>query len=313
MFNSSLTNLAIVFGFFQESFYDCRVWLYPGLQNSGRTEVFQEIKPKSDKSSFGGDMPAPTWSWAWYNSGMYLIVFMVSCGFLISPLQVQIIHVQRFILSGQMVKHNAYDKDDYAQEFGITISDRLASVQARILPAPRVGWPIFCLFWPFCFTLSHALSNTSVISQWNILSLTLGIEYHKVGPKKMPICKHMASLTSLFLYFRLTQLKYNETGQEKDCLPRVGQWNMMNKVTAWMFFCSYNYWPDAREVEEGRQYAVNNFIVTGLTLASCAYCSSAILPNDCFYSNHTSPCALHDTSSMIISSYFTISIWSIGL
>ncbi|XP_039779696.1 protein argonaute 1C-like isoform X1 [Panicum virgatum] len=61
----------------------------------------------------------------------------------------------------RMVKHNAYDRDDYAQEFGIKISDRLASVEARILPAPR--------------------------------------------------------------------LKYNETGQEKDCLPRVGQWNMMNK------------------------------------------------------------------------------------
>ncbi|PUZ78411.1 hypothetical protein GQ55_1G450400 [Panicum hallii var. hallii] len=61
----------------------------------------------------------------------------------------------------QMVKHNAYEKDDYAQEFGITISDRLASVEARILPAPR--------------------------------------------------------------------LKYNETGREKDCLPRVGQWNMKNK------------------------------------------------------------------------------------
>ncbi|XP_066323051.1 protein argonaute 1C-like isoform X2 [Miscanthus floridulus] len=61
----------------------------------------------------------------------------------------------------RMVKQNAYDKDDYAQEFGIKISDRLASVEARILPAP-----------------------------W---------------------------------------LKYNETGREKDCLPRVGQWNMMNK------------------------------------------------------------------------------------
>jgi hypothetical protein len=70
---------------------------------------------------------------------MYLIVFMVSYGFIISPLQVQIIHVQCFILGGQMVKHNAYEKDDYAQEFGITISDRLASVEARILPAPRVG------------------------------------------------------------------------------------------------------------------------------------------------------------------------------
>ncbi|XP_066333042.1 protein argonaute 1C-like [Miscanthus floridulus] len=61
----------------------------------------------------------------------------------------------------RMVKQNAYDKDDYAQEFGIKISDRLASVEARILPAPR--------------------------------------------------------------------LKYNETGREKDCLPRIGQWNMMNK------------------------------------------------------------------------------------
>ncbi|CAL5020404.1 unnamed protein product [Urochloa decumbens] len=61
----------------------------------------------------------------------------------------------------RMVKHNDYENDDYAQEFGIKISDSMASVEARILPAPR--------------------------------------------------------------------LKYNETGQEKDCLPRVGQWNMMNK------------------------------------------------------------------------------------
>ncbi|XP_044950793.1 protein argonaute 1C-like [Hordeum vulgare subsp. vulgare] len=73
----------------------------------------------------------------------------------------------------QMVKHNAYQEDPYAKEFGIKISDRLASVDARILPAPR--------------------------------------------------------------------LKYNETGREKDCLPRVGQWNMMNKkmvnggkVRSWM-------------------------------------------------------------------------------
>ncbi|EEC74305.1 hypothetical protein OsI_09567 [Oryza sativa Indica Group] len=73
----------------------------------------------------------------------------------------------------KMVKHNAYQDDPYAKEFGIKISDRLASVEARILPAPR--------------------------------------------------------------------LKYNETGREKDCLPRVGQWNMMNKkmvnggkVRSWM-------------------------------------------------------------------------------
>nr|AIN75617.1 argonaute 1 [Dimocarpus longan] len=61
----------------------------------------------------------------------------------------------------QTVHHNAYHNDPYAKEFGIKISERLASVEARILPAP-----------------------------W---------------------------------------LKYHDTGKEKDCLPQVGQWNMMNK------------------------------------------------------------------------------------
>ncbi|KAK1297378.1 Protein argonaute 10 [Acorus calamus] len=72
----------------------------------------------------------------------------------------------------ETVQHNAYDQDPYAKEFGIKISEKLASVEARILPAP-----------------------------W---------------------------------------LKYHETGKEKDCLPQVGQWNMMNKkmingstVTRW--------------------------------------------------------------------------------
>uniref|UniRef100_A0A5B7AXE8 Uncharacterized protein n=1 Tax=Davidia involucrata TaxID=16924 RepID=A0A5B7AXE8_DAVIN len=61
----------------------------------------------------------------------------------------------------QTVQHNAYDQDPYAKEFGMKISEKLASVEARVLPAP-----------------------------W---------------------------------------LKYHETGKEKDCLPQVGQWNMMNK------------------------------------------------------------------------------------
>jgi eukaryotic translation initiation factor 2C len=38
-----------------------------------------------------------------------------------------------------MVNHNAYHEDPYAKEFGIKISERLASVEARVLPAPRVG------------------------------------------------------------------------------------------------------------------------------------------------------------------------------
>ncbi|WOK92830.1 protein argonaute 1B-like isoform X1 [Canna indica] len=61
----------------------------------------------------------------------------------------------------QTVHQNAYQEDPYAKEFGIKISDKLASIEARVLPAP-----------------------------W---------------------------------------LKYHETGREKDCLPRIGQWNMMNK------------------------------------------------------------------------------------
>ncbi|XP_029122938.1 protein argonaute 10 [Elaeis guineensis] len=72
----------------------------------------------------------------------------------------------------QTVQHNAYNQDLYAKEFGIKISEKLASVEARVLPAP-----------------------------W---------------------------------------LKYHDTGKEKNCLPQVGQWNMMNKkmingskVTRW--------------------------------------------------------------------------------
>ncbi|KAJ4782298.1 Argonaute family protein [Rhynchospora pubera] len=61
----------------------------------------------------------------------------------------------------QTVYQNGYEQDPYAKEFGINISDKLTSVEARVLPAP-----------------------------W---------------------------------------LKYHENGKEKECLPQVGQWNMVNK------------------------------------------------------------------------------------
>lgn len=38
----------------------------------------------------------------------------------------------------QTVQQNAYDQDPYAKEFGIKISENLASVEARVLPAPWV-------------------------------------------------------------------------------------------------------------------------------------------------------------------------------
>jgi eukaryotic translation initiation factor 2C len=40
----------------------------------------------------------------------------------------------------QTVRHNAYAEDPYAKEFGIKISEQLASVEARILPAPRLKY-----------------------------------------------------------------------------------------------------------------------------------------------------------------------------
>jgi len=42
----------------------------------------------------------------------------------------------------QTIQQNAYDQDPYAKEFGIKISEKLASVEARILPAP----------WVICFS-----------------------------------------------------------------------------------------------------------------------------------------------------------------
>lgn len=42
------------------------------------------------------------------------------------------------MLYEQTIQHNAYDQDPYAKEFGIKISEKLASVEARILPAPWV-------------------------------------------------------------------------------------------------------------------------------------------------------------------------------
>ena len=39
----------------------------------------------------------------------------------------------------QMVNRNSYHDDPYAKEFGIKISERMALVEARVLPAPRVS------------------------------------------------------------------------------------------------------------------------------------------------------------------------------
>lgn len=39
----------------------------------------------------------------------------------------------------QTIQQNAYKQDPLAKEFGITIDEKLASVEARVLPAPWVA------------------------------------------------------------------------------------------------------------------------------------------------------------------------------
>ena len=38
----------------------------------------------------------------------------------------------------QTINQNGYELDPYAKEFGITVDEKLASVEARVLPAPWV-------------------------------------------------------------------------------------------------------------------------------------------------------------------------------
>lgn len=103
-------------------------------------------------------------------------------------------------VSLQTVHHNAYHEDPYAQEFGIRISERLASVEARILPAPWVSKLNFCVI-----AVTYMRCHYSFPSVFAIVTFCVCI------------CL-------------ILQLKYHDTGREKDCLPQVGQWNMMNKV-----------------------------------------------------------------------------------
>ncbi|XP_050269067.1 protein argonaute PNH1-like [Quercus robur] len=97
-------------------------------------------------------------------------------------------------MSLQTVHQNDYEKDPYAKEFGISIDNKLASVEARVLPAP-----------------------------W---------------------------------------LKYHDTGKEKEYLPQVGQWNMMNK-----------------KVINGstvRHWACINFSKTVQESTACSFCQQLV-------------------------------------
>jgi eukaryotic translation initiation factor 2C len=101
-----------------------------------------------------------------------------------------------WLCAAKTVSRNAYKQDPYVQEFGISISNQLANVEARILPPPRVcnwSWHVARFGCSeFCFFCTG----------WQWLKFSVHV-----------------------------QLKYHDTGREKECLPSIGQWNMMHKVS----------------------------------------------------------------------------------
>lgn len=54
---------------------------------------------------------------------------------------------KRCLLYVQTIRQNGYKHDPIAKEFGISIDDKLATVEARVLPAPWVTTDIPELLW----------------------------------------------------------------------------------------------------------------------------------------------------------------------
>lgn len=68
------------------------------------------------------------------NTSIWLLANIYACKILCFVI---LVFVFCFLMM-QTVQQNAYDQDPYAKEFGIKISENLASVEARVLPAPWV-------------------------------------------------------------------------------------------------------------------------------------------------------------------------------
>lgn len=82
----------------------------------------------------------------------------------------------------QTVYHNDYDQDPYAKEFGLKISDRLASVEARILPAPWLkyhdtGKEKVCLpqvgQWNM---MNKKMVNGGTVNHWACINFSRGVQ-----------------------------------------------------------------------------------------------------------------------------------------
>ena len=84
----------------------------------------------------------------------------------------------------QTINQNGYEKDPYAKEFGITVDEKLASVEARVLPAPWVMFNIpFSLIGYFDMVWSKICSSILFLDSLNIT----------IPEKKKNICRKLVN------------------------------------------------------------------------------------------------------------------------
>jgi hypothetical protein len=70
-----------------------------------------------------------------------------------------------FLLSLQTVHQNDYEQDPYAKEFGISIDNKLTSVEARVLPAPWVIFMATLLRHLYCQQVVHCIHFLFLIAK----------------------------------------------------------------------------------------------------------------------------------------------------
>lgn len=58
-----------------------------------------------------------------------------------------------------MVRRNDYNNDQYANEFGIKVTDELVTVDARVLPAPTVSVLFYIAIGFFLFPVNSGSAN----------------------------------------------------------------------------------------------------------------------------------------------------------
>lgn len=66
----------------------------------------------------------------------------------------------------QMVRHNNYNKDELATEFGIQVQEKLALVEARVLPPPEVFSGSSNLLLYLFFFYFYFQAGSSAITRW---------------------------------------------------------------------------------------------------------------------------------------------------